>query len=122
MTEIAPPYEPELTLDQVAERLRMKPVTLRRFLLRIHFLAIQAGDTLLFTEADYTAIRDARRKVRSRSTGAARAAPGPAPESSADVQRRLAKLRAEYWPTKGKSPKKTSSRRRGRVVAFPKRP
>jgi hypothetical protein len=137
--------ETELTLEDVAKRLRMQPVTLRKFLRRIRFFAIQAGDTLLFTESDYIAVRDARRKVRTRSTGAAVAAPGPAPASSADVQRRLAKLRAdsvqrrssgkrsaaapdaelqklreEYWPQKGKS--KTSSGRRGRVVVFPKRP
>jgi len=65
---VAPPYEPELTLDQVAERLRMKPVTLRKFLRRIRFAAIQAGDTLLFTESDYVTIREARRKCRSRSS------------------------------------------------------
>jgi hypothetical protein len=83
------------------------------------FAAIQAGDTLLFTEQDYIAIREARRKSLSRSTGPAAAAPGPAPASKTDIERRLAKLRAEYWPTKGK-PKKTSSGRRGRVLLFSK--
>jgi hypothetical protein len=105
-----PPYEPELTLDQVAARLRMKAVTLRKFLRRIRFEAIQGGDTLLFTAEDYLTIRDARRKSLSRSTGTAAAA-GTAPASSADIERRAAKLRDEYWP------KRSGSNAKRRVAA-----
>ena len=46
--------EPEMTLAEVAGRLKMAELTLRRFLNRIGFRAIQAGNrSLLFTEADY---------------------------------------------------------------------
>src|SRR6266446_1892000 len=90
-------YEPEVTLEEVAKRLRMKPVTLRKFLRRIRFAAIQAGDTLLFTEADYVTIREARRKCRSRSSPPGRAAPSStesAAPSAASVSMSLQKLRA----------------------------
>jgi hypothetical protein len=60
--------ELELTLDEVAERLRMAPLTLRRFLRSIDFLAIRGGDTLLFTADDYVTIREARRQYRSNSS------------------------------------------------------
>jgi len=94
----------ELTLDEVARRLRMKAVTLRRFLGRIRFAAIQGGDTLLFTEAGYIEIREARRKCRSRSSRRVRADPSTgvseAP-SEGSISTRLQALRT------GNSPKRS---------------
>jgi hypothetical protein len=42
--------DPEITLAEVASRLRLSELTLRHFLRRIGFTAIQGGDTLLFNE------------------------------------------------------------------------
>ena len=60
--------EKEMTLAEVADRFNLSELTMRRFLRRIGFEAIQAQGTLLFTEDDYKAIREARRKCRSRSS------------------------------------------------------
>ena len=114
-------YDRELTLEEVAARLRMKASTLRRWLRRIHFAAIQGGDTLLFTEADYIAVREARR-TRPRSTRPAQADPGP---SDALISRRLQALRAASSPrSSAKVTEKPKSvtfppLAKGRVVAFP---
>lgn len=87
--------ERELTLGEVAERLRMKPITLRRFLRQIEFQAIQGGDTLLFTEADYLIIREARRKCRSRSSRIVDYSSASAAPSEPSLAVRAQKLRTK---------------------------
>jgi len=95
-----------LTVEQVAERLRLKPVTLMKFVRRIRFPAIRGGDGLLFTQDDFIILRDARRprprqfQHPSLTTAAA---------SSADVERRLAKSRAAYSRKRSGSSAKRSA-------------
>src|SRR5271166_6334726 len=94
--------EREMTLTEIAERLRLAPRTLRQFLSRIRFEAIQGGrGTLLFTEDDYVKIREARRKCRSRSSRLAKVSP-PTIESGAlspdDISTRLQRLRTVPLP------------------------
>jgi len=57
------PEDELITTAEVAQRLHLSELTLRRFLRKIDFQSIQGGDTLLFTAADYIAIREARRKL-----------------------------------------------------------
>src|SRR5215469_4564437 len=120
--------EPELTLDDVAQRLRMAPLTLRRFLRSINFVAIRGGDTLLFTEDDYLTIREARRQCRSNSSRLAggnrptiESAGLSPPATSQNILTRLQALRSANSPTPSVSggkrrSSKSSSLERGQVV------
>src|SRR5207248_9478020 len=92
--------DPEITLSEIAQRLRLTERTLRRFLKKINFGRFRA-----FTAGDYLDIREARRKCRSRSsnpnlervrTG------GPAelsePPTRSDISMRLQALRIAGLP------------------------
>src|SRR5260370_30513798 len=108
----------------------MAELTLRRFFNRIGFRAIQLGDrSLIFTEADYLEIREARRQCRSRSSRPAKEDPATgrsAGLSEEAISAKLRALRAESSPKRSASNGKTSSSKkassgRGQVVALPKR-
>src|SRR5215471_6243774 len=122
--------EPEITLAEVAARLRLSELTLRRFLRRIGFTAIQGGDTLLFTEADYVTIREARRKCRSRSSLPGKENPqitGSEGLSVAAISTRPQELRAGSLPKRSASNvrrnfSKRASSEHGQVVHLTRQP
>jgi hypothetical protein len=107
--------EKEMTLEEVAERFNMTPKSMRAFLYRIGFAAIRGRGTLLFTEADYLAIREARRQCSRSSrrdkdippiTGSA----GPSrPASDRDISMRLQALRMRSVQKKSASGARTRS-------------
>jgi len=61
------------TLEFVSERLKIAPITLRRFSRKMGIYGIKSNGTLLFTEADVVNIQEARRTCRSNSSRPAKA-------------------------------------------------
>ena len=61
------------TLEFVSERLKIAPITLRRFSKKMRIYGIKSNGTLLFTEADVVKIQEARRTCRSSSSRPAKA-------------------------------------------------
>ena len=61
------------TLEFVSERLKIAPITLRRFSKKIGIYGIKSNGTLLFTEDDIVNIREACRTSRSNSSHPAKA-------------------------------------------------
>src|SRR6516164_1959961 len=61
------------TLEFVSERLKIAPITLRRFSRKMGIYGIKSNGTLLFTEADVVNIQEARRTCRSNSSHPAKA-------------------------------------------------
>ncbi len=62
------------TLEFVSERLRIAPITLRRFSKKMGIYGIKSNGTLLFTEDDIGKIQEARRTCRSNSSRLVKAA------------------------------------------------
>ena len=62
------------TLEFVSERLKIAPITLRRFSKKMGIYGIKSNGTLLFTEDDVVNIQEARRTCRSNSSRPAKAA------------------------------------------------
>jgi hypothetical protein len=108
--------ENEMTLAEVAGRFKIKERTMREFLNRIGFEAIRGRGTLLFTEADYLQIREARRQCRSRSSRRAQDIPANTgyagtspPASDRDLSMKLQALRTEGARKKSASAAKRKS-------------
>jgi predicted site-specific integrase-resolvase len=56
------------TLEFVSERLKIAPITLRRFSKKMGIYGIKSNGTLLFTEEDVVKIQEARRTCRLSSS------------------------------------------------------
>lgn len=93
------------TLEFVSERLRIAPITLRRFSKKMEIYGIKSNGTLLFTEHDIVKIQEARRACRSGSSRP----PKAAVETGASVAPSKTNISTRVRAFHHKSERKTSA-------------